>query len=199
MTTLLGVPQISQTLLADLDRVGRRYAHWTPQAYFELNGAYLVEYSCGNLEILPMPTMTHQRIASRLYDALRAAAPREGDVLFAGTRVKVGLDTYREPDVLYIPPEWKSDAHDDYVERVGLVIEVVSESNRNHDLETKREEYSSAGIPEYWIVDPQQSSITILTLKGREYGTHGEYGRGQTAASVFLRGFTISVEEVFNG
>jgi hypothetical protein len=51
----------------------------TPQAYFELDGAYLVEYSRGNLAILPMPTMTHQRIASRLYDAL----------LFAGTRVKV--------------------------------------------------------------------------------------------------------------
>jgi hypothetical protein len=57
MTTVLGVPQISQTLLEDLDRVGRKYARWTPQAYFELGGAYLVEYSRGNLDILPMPTM----------------------------------------------------------------------------------------------------------------------------------------------
>ncbi|HEX4796148.1 MAG TPA: Uma2 family endonuclease [Humisphaera sp.] len=197
MTTLLGVPQISQTLLQDLDRVGRRYAHWTPEAYFELNGAYLVEYSRGNLEILPMPTMTHQRIASRLYDALRAAAPRDGEVLFAGTRVKVGLDTYREPDVLYIPPEWKSSTQDDFVERVGLVIEVVSESSRNHDLETKREEYASAGIPEYWIVDPQQSLITVLTLQGLEYAIQGEYGRGQISSSIFLRGFAISVDEAF--
>jgi Uma2 family endonuclease len=197
MTTLLGVPQISQTLLQDLDRVGRRYAQWTPQAYFELGGAYLVEYSRGNLEILPMPTMTHQRIASRLYDALRSAAPRDGEVLFAGTRVKVGLDTYREPDVLYIPPEWKSDAQDEYVERVGLVIEVVSESNRNHDLETKREEYASAGIPEYWIVDPQQSRISVLRFDGRAYAIHGEFGCGQTADSAFLKGFAVSVDEVF--
>ncbi len=40
----------------------------------------------------------------------------------------------------------------DYWERPNLVMEVVSESNRRHDLVTKKNgEYSRAGIPEYWI------------------------------------------------
>jgi Uma2 family endonuclease len=196
MTTVLGVPQISQTLLADLDRVGRKYARWTPQAYFELGGAYLVEYRRGNVEILPMPTMTHQRVAARLYSALLAAAPSGSDVLFAGTRVKVSQDTYREPDVLYIPPEWRS-AHEEFTERTGLVIEVLSESNRDHDLETKRREYAQAGIPEYWIADPELSRITILTLQGTSYRVQGEFASGQLATSALLPDFSVEVTKIF--
>ncbi|MDB5291845.1 MAG: hypothetical protein JWL69_3086 [Phycisphaerales bacterium] len=193
MTTLLGVPQISQTLLEDLDRVGRKYARWTPQAYFELGGSYLVEYCRGNLEILPMPTMAHQRIAAMLYSSLRAAAPAGGDVLFAGTRVKVADETYREPDVLYIPAERVSREQEEYTEHPAIVIEVVSESNRDHDLETKRREYAQAGIPEYWIVDPGLSLITVLKLQGKRYAVHGEFKPGQTAASAILPAFTIDV------
>ena len=196
MTTVLGVPQISQTLLTDLDRVGRKYAQWTAQAYFELDGAYLVEYSRGNLEILPMPTMRHQRIASRLYDALKSAVPAGGDVLFAGTRLKVGPDTYREPDVLYIPAEWSDSVHEDFTERAALVIEVVSESNRDHDLETKRNEYADAGIPEYWIVDPQESLITVLKLKGKSYAVYGEHRLGERAVSALVPSFSVSVDEI---
>ena len=89
MTTILGAPPISQQLLADLDRVGRKHGRWTVQAYFELDGTYLVEYSGGRLEILPMPTIWHQRIAARLFNVLQAAAPPGSEVLFAGTRVKL--------------------------------------------------------------------------------------------------------------
>src|SRR4051794_31344693 len=114
MTIVLSLPQISQDFLEDLDRVGRKYARWTPQAYFELGGAYLVEYSRGRLEVLPMPTMRHQLIASRLHTALRAAARPADYVLFAGTRVRVTEDTFREPDVLYIPAEWAAAIHDEF-------------------------------------------------------------------------------------
>ena len=50
-----------------------------------------------------------------------------------------------------------------------LAIEVVSEGAeaRERDLETKRAEYARAGISEYWIVDPQESRITVLTLDGQ--------------------------------
>ncbi|MDB5289502.1 MAG: hypothetical protein JWL69_743 [Phycisphaerales bacterium] len=193
MTTLLGVPQISQTLLEDLDRVGRKYARWTPEAYFELDGAYLVEYCRGNLEILPMPTMAHQRIAAMLYSSLRAAAPAGGEVLFAGTRVKVAEETFREPDVLYIPAEHAARDQEEFTEHAAIVIEVVSESNRDHDLQTKRREYAGAGIPEYWIVDPELSRITVLKLQGNRYVIHGEFQPGQTAVSALLPAFMIDV------
>src|SRR5687768_6452438 len=129
MNSVLAAPSISQTLLEDLARVAPKYERWTPQAYFELDGNYLLEYCRGRLEILPMPTITHQLIASRLYDAIRDVVPRDtgGLVLFAGTRVKINDETFREPDVIYIPREDAGFVHEEFTERAGLVAEVVSE------------------------------------------------------------------------
>ena len=157
MTAVVGVPLISQSLLEDLQRVGSKHRRWTVQAYFELDGNYLVEYSPGRLEILPMPTMEHRRIAAFLNNALVAhvsSGATSGEVLFAGTRVQVAEEAFREPDVLFIPAEWRSSIRRQYAERAALVAEVVCESNRDHDLVTKRENYARTGIAGYWIVDP---------------------------------------------
>lgn len=45
-----------------------------------------------------------------------------------------------------------------------LVVEVVSpgSKNRDRDYRFKRSEYAARGIPEYWIVDPQQQQVAIL-------------------------------------
>lgn len=47
-----------------------------------------------------------------------------------------------------------------------LVVEVVSPGkiNEDRDYRYKRSEYAARGIPEYWIVDPAQTKITVLTL-----------------------------------
>lgn len=45
-----------------------------------------------------------------------------------------------------------------------LVIEVVSPDEPARDYRYKRSEYAVRGIPEYWIVDPTQQKITVLTL-----------------------------------
>lgn len=47
-----------------------------------------------------------------------------------------------------------------------LVVEVVSpgKANEERDYRYKRSEYAARGISEYWIVDPQQSKVSVLTL-----------------------------------
>src|SRR3954471_21064043 len=45
-----------------------------------------------------------------------------------------------------------------------LMVEVLSPSNRDHDLLTKRALYGRAGVKEYWIVDPDNRSLEVLTL-----------------------------------
>ena len=78
-------------------------------------------------------------------------------------------------------------------------MEVVSEGeeNRERDLEVKREEYAKAGIAEYWIVDPQEQRITVLTLDGQTYREHSVFGLGTQATSVLLPGFAVTVSDVF--
>ena len=57
-----------------------------------------------------------------------------------------------------------------------LVVEVVSpdERNRDRDYGRKRRQYVR-GIPEYWLIDPNQSFITILQLDQGNYLEVGKF------------------------
>lgn len=172
--------------------------HWDDDEYLSLDTNHLVEFADGFVEFLPMPTYAHQLLLLDLSDRLRnyqRAASRR--VLVAPYRVKLRPGKYREPDVLYVGPNRK--IHARYSEGADLVIEILSQSrkDRERDLVQKRAEYAAAGIPEYWIVDPETTTITVLTLDGAEYRVHGEFKTGDTATSVLLPGFGVNVADCF--
>ena len=52
-----------------------------------------------------------------------------------------------------------------------LVVEVVSPGQENHrrDYREKRNQYEWRGIPEYWIVDPEQQQVVVLFLTQNGY------------------------------
>jgi Uma2 family endonuclease len=79
-----------------------------------------------------------------------------------------------------------------------LVVEVASTDKSERDLIDKRGEYAEAQIPEYWIVNPQSETITVLCLQDLAYVEHGVFGRSATATSLVLEGFSISVDAVFD-
>jgi Uma2 family endonuclease len=43
-----------------------------------------------------------------------------------------------------------------------LVVEVVSPDSVKRDYRYKRSEYAALEIPEYWIVDPLESKVSVL-------------------------------------
>ncbi len=175
---------------------------WSEEEYLGLGTNRLVEFSDGTLEVLPMPTQTHQTIVFLLSRLLYAFASTKavGYVLPAALRVRLWEGKYREPDVVFMLSEHASRRHESYWEGADLVMEVVSNSpeDRRRDLVTKRREYAQAGIPEYWIVDPQSQTVTVLGLDGRGYVEGGLYGQGETAQSVLLPEFAVAVNEIFN-
>ena len=46
-----------------------------------------------------------------------------------------------------------------------MAIEIVSPESVQRDYRYKRSEYAALEIPEYWIVDPDEQKITVLTFK----------------------------------
>ncbi|MGH9189159.1 MAG: Uma2 family endonuclease, partial [Acidimicrobiales bacterium] len=50
-----------------------------------------------------------------------------------------------------------------------LVVEIQSPSTRLIDLNLKRAAYATAGVPSYWLVDPEVPSVTVLDLDGNAY------------------------------
>jgi Uma2 family endonuclease len=179
-----------------------RQGEWTESEYLALQNNHFVELSDGFLEFLPIPLPFHQLIVKFLVNLLDAYVKAHvgGVVLFAPSPVRLWPGEFREPDVYYLKPGRLRDSRKP-PEGADLAIEVVSEGeeNRQRDLKSKRQEYAHAGIAEYWIVDPENRQITVLTLDtaNKVYREHGVFGAGSRATSVLLVGFEVDVNAVF--
>lgn len=169
---------------------------WSEQEYLALKTNRLVEFDNGNIEVLPVPTKTHQLIVLFLRDLLVAFLAGRGLVLVAPYRLRIPGRKYREPDVIYLTPEQDSAAGEDFCEAAELVMEVVSANDPDRDYVTKRAEYAAAGVREYWIIDAPASQVTVLRLENGEYAEHGRFGPGQQAISAILPGFAADVDNV---
>ena len=175
---------------------------WTEREYFGLSNRRRVEFSGGTLEVLAMPTEAHEFMVLFLYRVLYdyVRAGKLGTVLTAGLKVRLWEGKFRMPDVLFMRAEHSPRRGNEFWDGADLVMEVVSDEDRRRDLEVKRFEYARGGIPEYWIVDPQERRVTVLTLASAVAGTyavHGEFSPGQRAASVLLPGFEVDVTALF--
>src|SRR5713226_6573106 len=76
---------------------------WTEEEYLALNTNHLIEFSDGWLEVLPMPTDSHQVLMLYLYGILSELALRQslGQVRVAALPVRLWRRKFREPDILF--------------------------------------------------------------------------------------------------
>lgn len=173
---------------------------WTEEEYLARDFEGLVEYSDGVLEFLPMSTLLHQLIVDYLHSRLKQFVQSRslGVTAFPPLRVRIGDKQYREPDIVFATTS-RIRSNVKPLDGADLVMEVVSDSSegRERDLISKRLDYASAGIPEYWVVDPAIDAITVLVLENGHYKVHGEFPAGETATSILLPGFEIVVKSCF--
>ena len=174
---------------------------WTEEQYLALTNQTnnLIEFTDGTIEVLPMPTSSHQVILLLLYDLFRAVVARQGGkVLVVPLRLRVRPGKLREPDILMLLDAADPRYQDAYWLGADLVVEVVSPDGSRRDTEEKPLDYAEAGIPEYWIVNPLDDTITVLVLDGQAYRLHGRFRRGEHATSQLLPEFSVSVDDVFD-
>lgn len=199
--SLSDVAEISRALADDLSKLQFRTEGFTEDDYLALDGSYLVEYVDGSLQVLPMPDAIHQTLAFILCALLKDFAKNidpHGRALMAPFKVKLRDGQFREPDVTYMRGLNSERRQRKFWIGADLVIEIISESNREHDWVTKRREYALNGIPEYWIIDPDHRLLTIFALKDSEYQIAGEFRDGQRATSRLLAGFEVDVTRLFD-
>ena len=145
---------------------------WSDDAYLWLTDHTnrLIEFTDGYLEELPMPTSSHQLALAVLFRRFdHYLTPRGGLVLFAALRMRIRAGKFREPDLLLLLDRTDSRFRNRYWLGADLVVEVVSPDKPERDLVEKRADYAEAGIPEYWIADPRDATITVLALEGDAY------------------------------
>ena len=78
-----------------------------------------------------------------------------------------------------------------------LVVEILSPATAERDRTIKLDLYAQHGVKEYWIVDSDARSITILVRRESRFEVAGIYREGQTLRSPTLAGFTIELDGIF--
>lgn len=178
-----------------------RQGAWTEEQYLTMTDHTnrLVEFTDGLLEPLPMPTDRHQAILAFLYETFTAfVRPRGGKVRFAPLRLRIRPGKFREPDLLLVRSANDPRRQNRFWTGADLALEVVSPDKPNRDLVDKRGDYAEGGVPEYWIVNPENETITILVIHEGSYVEAGVFKGGQSAASVLLQGFAVDASAVFD-
>ena len=76
--------------------------------------------------------------------------------------------TVVQPDLCVVCDLEKIDGHG-CIGAPDLVVEILSPSNSRKDLKDKYEIYEEAGVPEYWIVDPDNKAFYRYVLQEGVY------------------------------
>ncbi len=119
-------------------------------------------------------------------------------MVLAPFRLRLWDGKFREPDLLFLIDKNDSRKQNAFWTGADLVVEVVSPDDLKRDLVDKRREYAQAGIPDYWIVNPQTATITVLALQADRYVEHGIFGRNMIATSVTIAGINVFVADVLD-
>jgi Uma2 family endonuclease len=201
------VPQVPTDLPSSqdwkdlLEEILPPQGNWSEEEYLVLTDCRtrLVEFTDGFLEALPMPTDKHQSMLQFLFLAFNGfVQPRGGKVHFAPLRLQIRPGKFREPDLLLLLSAADSRRQNRFWLGADLALEVVSEEKPERDLVEKRGDYAEGRVPEYWIVNPHTETISVLRLREDAYEEAGVYRRGDSAMSVLLAGFSVSVAAVFD-
>lgn len=174
---------------------------WTEGQYLRLSEQtnQLIEFTDGVIEVLPIPTDSHQVMLLFLYDLLKAFMHgRGGKMLVAPLRLQIRPGVYREPDILLVLDADDPRRQDAFWIGADLMIEIVSPDRPQRDTAEKPLDYAAAGIPEYWIVNPLDATVSVLNLEGERYSAGAVYRRGDGAQSVVLDGFAVDVAAIFD-
>ena len=152
----------------------------------------------GELYVTPSPVPRHAKVADAIGTALRAYAKRAGGECYTSpVDVVLSAQNVVVPDSVYIAPERLHTIGLKAILGVpSLLIEVLSPSTSSVDRNKKREIYARSGVPEYWIVDPDQNTIERCSqpANGR-FQTIVTFDHDMPAAT--LLDFTLSFEEAF--
>ena len=139
----------------------------TADEYFNLPEEKRVELIDGVFYDLSSPTVWHQRVVGNIYAAILIYIKgKKGGCVPIVSPIDVQLDcddsTVVQPDVVVVCDKDKIKENIIYG-APDWVIEVVSKSTKNRDYITKLKKYTSAGVKEYWIIDPIQGRVMVYT------------------------------------
>jgi Uma2 family endonuclease len=117
----------------------------------------------GELFVTPPPTDEHETILARLTALLVPFVVSNHLGLVYHPRAVLRFEgSEAEPDLMVRQAQDDRRADWDTAPTPILVVEVLSGSTRRRDQREKKDLYVAAAIPEYWMVDTERRTITVV-------------------------------------
>jgi len=117
----------------------------------------------GELLVTPSPSPDHQNILGRLYVLLAAYVAQHGlGIAILDVDLLFQTGQFLRPDVLVVPESSRAGITRRGIEAApSLVAEILSPTSSGIDLVKKPARYGDFGIPEYWVLDPEDRSAWV--------------------------------------
>ena len=135
----------------------------------------------GTLLVSAAPSKLHQRALGNLFLLLQPACPPHLEVFLAPTDYQPTSTRSFQPDLLVARRDDPGNAA--VTTPLLLAVEILSPSSRSVDNVLKRALYEQSGVGQYWVVDPDEPSITVWTLVDGSYDA-GRVVRGTEPLAV---------------
>jgi Uma2 family endonuclease len=151
------------------------------------------------IPMAPSPNTYHQRPVTRLFRLLDGfvQSGQLGEVFVAPFDVIMAEDNTAQPDLLFVAKENAGIVQNWVFGAPDLAVEILSPSSIRRDRYEKQEQYARFGVKEYWIVDPANRSLEILTLQDKRFAVHSSAAETGEAVSQVLAGLTVDVAQLF--
>lgn len=173
----------------------RKEELYTIEDIYALPDGEHAELIDGKIYYMAPPSRTHQRISMFLSRVIGNHIESNGgkcEVLAAPFAVFLNDDdiNYLEPDISVICDPSKLDDRGCHG-APDWIIEIVSPTSKPRDYMTKLFKYRTAGVREYWIVDPDKRTTMVY---GFEKDTVEQYSFDENVPVGIYEGFTIKIE-----
>ena len=151
----------------------------------------------GQIYYLAPPTRKHQRITGALYRMIADYIDAKGgscevDIAPFAVFLNENDKNYVEPDISVICDRNKLNDKG-CVGAPDWIIEIVSPGSRRMDYFTKLFKYRTAGVREYWIVDPDKNRITVYNFDTEDTA---DYSFADSVQSGIYSDFAIDFEKL---
>jgi excisionase family DNA binding protein len=162
---------------------------------------YRLEILEGSLVKEPSPSVHHQRVTSALYRQLANffdAFDPEGELFFAPLDVTLTTSNVLQPDIVFVSGTRKGIMRQERIDGAcDLVVEIMSPTNRRKDRLQKMEIYRKAGIPHYWLVDPEENTLEAFLLRDGSYTLVVAGGPGDKFTHPEFPGLDLDLDRIF--
>lgn len=154
----------------------RQNKEYTVDDIYALPTGQRAELIDGQMYMMAPPGRKHQRIVLELSTIINNYMKRKGgacEVDIAPFAVFLNADdkNYVEPDISVICDRGKL-TDKGCTGAPDWIIEIVSPGSRRMDYYTKLFKYRTAGVREYWIVDPDKNRILVYNFESEDTGDY---------------------------